>query len=156
LQRMVTNDVSLLTPNRAQYSFMCNESGGTIDDFLIYMMEENHYLLVVNAANTEKDYAWLIDHKLESEEVNIVDDSDKYALLAVQGPLSAQIIQRLTNENIDEIKAFSFKNNVEIKGLKGTILLSRTGYTGEDGFEIYLSKEEASLLWNNILEAGQA
>lgn len=156
LQKVVTNDVSLLTPNRAQYSFMCNEQGGTIDDFLIYMIAENHYLLVVNAANTEKDFAWLKQQKQTDEDVVIIDDSDKYALLALQGPLSAQILQRLTDESLAEIKSFTFRNNVEISGLNKGVLLSRTGYTGEDGFEIYLDAAEARTLWNVLLDEGKA
>lgn len=154
LQRVVTNDVSKLTPNRAQYSFMCNEQGGTIDDFLIYMIDQNHYLLVVNAANTDKDFDWLLSQKNSEEAVEITNDSDKYALLAVQGPLAASIIQKVTSENVEEIRSFSFKNDVKIKGLTNGVLLSRTGYTGEDGFEIYLDASDARDLWNILLEAG--
>lgn len=154
LQRIVTNDVTLLSPNKAQYSFMCNEDGGTIDDFLIYMLDEAEYLLVVNAANIEKDYQWLLDHKRNDEQVIIRDDSDNYALIAVQGPKAEEIVQKMTSEDITAIKPFSFKRNLTLTGLNAKVLLSRTGYTGEDGFEIYVSAEEGRNLWNVLLNVG--
>lgn len=155
LQRVVTNDVAKLTPNRAQYSFMCNEQGGTIDDFLIYMLAENQYLLVVNAANTEKDYNWLVAQKQNDEAVEIDDVSEQYSLLAVQGPLAETILQKITDENLAAIKSFAFKNDVAVKGLTKGVLISRTGYTGEDGFEIYVAADDARTLWKIILDAGE-
>lgn len=155
LQRLVTNDVAKLSPNRAQYTFMCNEAGGTIDDFLIYMIEDNHYLLVVNAANREKDFAWLTKHRLDNEEVTIKDDSDNYGLLAVQGPNAAQIIEQMTNEDISSIRPFSFLNNVSLQDVNVPVLLSRTGYTGEDGFEIYIKASESRNLWSALLKHGE-
>lgn len=155
LQRIVTNDVANLTPNRAQYSFMCNEHGGTIDDFLIYMLKEEHYLLVVNAANREKDYNWLKTQKRANEAVVISDDSDKYGLIAVQGPKAVEVIQSMTDENIAALKPFSFAQNVVLRDVKVPVLLSRTGYTGEDGFEIYIDASEVVNLWQALLTHGE-
>jgi len=154
LQTVVTNDVSNLTPTRAQYTFMCNEDGGTIDDFLIYMIEKDYYLLVVNAANTEKDFNWLKKHNSFGDEVTIEDASDHYALLALQGPKAEEILQTLTETNLQEIKLFAFENAVLFKPLEVGALVSRTGYTGEDGFEIYIDASHGRKLWNLILEAG--
>lgn len=153
LQRMVTNDVAKLEVNRAQYTFMCNESGGTIDDFLIYRLQEDAYLLVVNAANIDKDFNWLKKHH-NDEVVNITNQSDDYALLAIQGPLAEQILQRATSENTAEIKPFRFKQGVKMDGVEGEAIVSRTGYTGEDGFEIYIPVTSAANLWKVLLKAG--
>lgn len=154
LQTVVTNDVSKLTPNRAQYNFMCNENGGTIDDFLIYMIENNHYLLVVNAANTDKDFAWLNEHNTFGEDVTVKDASSEYALLALQGPNSEEILQALTQTPLNDIKLFGFENSVQFKSIEADALVSRTGYTGEDGFEIYIDVTHGRDLWNLILETG--
>src|SRR5699024_7789057 len=142
-----------LVPNKAQYTFMCYEDGGTIDDFLIYMLAENDYLLVVNAANVEKDFKWLNEH-LGNEQVQIENVSETYALLAIQGPFATQILQKATKEPLEEIKSFRFEQVVEIEGIDVTVLLSRTGYTGEDGFEIYISHAHALTLWHKLLEIG--
>lgn len=153
LQKMVTNDVSKLVPNKAQYTFMCDENGGTIDDFLIYMLDENKYLLVVNAANIEKDVKWLHDHQT-NEQVQIINQSDEYALLAIQGPLAETILQKVTDEPLHELKPFRFKQGIKIESINQPVLLSRTGYTGEDGFEIYVATDGAIALWNTLLKAG--
>src|SRR5699024_8205098 len=153
LQKLVTNDVSKLVPNKAQYTFMCDEAGGTIDDFLIYMFAENEYLLVVNAANIEKDVHWLQSHR-DKEQVDIHNLSNEYALLAIQGPLAESILQKITTESLQEIKPFRFKQDVKIDNINHPVFLSRTGYTGEDGFEIYMNTADAIDVWNNILDAG--
>jgi len=155
LQQVTTNDVATLTPNRAQYTFMCNEDGGTIDDFLIYMLEENNYLLVVNAANIEKDYEWLKKHNTFGDDVTIVNDSDNYALLALQGPKSEAILQKLTEFDLSAIKPFGFDQNVTFRSIDSQALVSRTGYTGEDGFEIYIDTHAGRDLWNLILAEGE-
>lgn len=155
LQRMVTNDVEKLTPNRAQYSFMCNEHGGTIDDFLIYMLKENHYLLVVNAANREKDFAWLTNHLRDEEDVTVKDVSDLYGLIAVQGPKAKDVIMTMTDENISDLKPFSFLQDVKLRDVNVPVLISRTGYTGEDGFELYIEAKETPKLWNALLTYGE-
>lgn len=153
LQKMVTNDVSKLSNGKIQYTAMCYENGGTVDDFLIYKIRDDYFLLVVNAANTDKDYEWLKKH--EEDGVTIENVSSSYAQLALQGPKAEQVLQKLTDEDLSEIKMFRFKDEVQLKGLKNGALISRTGYTGEDGFEIYLSPEDGITLWKNILDAGQ-
>ncbi|GLH64976.1 glycine cleavage system aminomethyltransferase GcvT [Parageobacillus sp. G301] len=151
LQKMMTNDVSKLTDGRAQYSLMCYEDGGTVDDLLIYKKADGHYLLVVNAANIEKDFEWLHDHLFG--DVELVNISQEIAQLALQGPLAEQVLQKLTNTDLSAIKFFSFQDDININGVKA--LVSRTGYTGEDGFEIYCRREDAVTLWESILEAGK-
>src|SRR5699024_4379650 len=156
LQQMITNDLSKLTPKRAQYTFMCNETGGTIDDFLIYMIEEDHYFLVVNAANTEKDFEWLTKHnKYTKDDLLIENVSDQYGLLALQGPKAEEILQTLTETRLSDIKFFRFEENVQFTGIDQGALVSRTGYTGEDGFEIYIDSRSSRELWNKILKAGE-
>src|SRR5690625_21017 len=155
LQSVVTNDVAKLVPNKAQYTFMCYENGGIVDDFLIYMIEQDHYLLVVNAANTEKDYQWLQTQNKNNENVIIEDVSDTYALLALQGPLAEKILQKVIEIDLSEMKPFSFENNVKFNHTNFEALISRTGYTGEDGFEIYVNTENSRELWKIILKAGE-
>ncbi|WP_028399177.1 glycine cleavage system aminomethyltransferase GcvT [Ectobacillus panaciterrae] len=151
LQRMLTNDIALLKDGGAQYTAMCYENGGTVDDLLVYKKADNDYLLVVNAANIQKDYEWLASHT--EGDVTVTNVSDKIAQLALQGPNAEAILQKLTNEDLKEIKFFKFKDNVEFDGMKA--LISRTGYTGEDGFEIYCKSENAAVLWDKLLEAGK-
>lgn len=156
LQYLTTNDVSKLVPNKAQYAFMCYEDGGTVDDFLIYMLKENEFLVVVNAANTEKDFEWMVkNNHYSSDEVNIDNVSSQYAQLALQGPLAEVILQKLTTTDLDNIKFFRFDTEVYFSGIQTPAIVSRTGYTGEDGFEIYIDREQGPLLWNVILEKGK-
>ncbi|PID22984.1 glycine cleavage system protein T [Sporosarcina sp. P3] len=151
LQKLVTNDVSKLKIGQAQYTVMCNEQGGTIDDFLIYKLEEERYLLVVNASNIEKDVAWMNEQKLDH--VVIDNQSSNYALLALQGPVAESVLQKLTDGPLEEIKFFRFKEHVQVAG--EDVLVSRTGYTGEDGFEIYGTPEAIQNLWAKILQEGK-
>lgn len=155
LQHMVTNDVSKLVQTRVQYALMCNEKGGTIDDFLIYMMKDNEYFLVVNASNVEKDVAWLKKHAENYKDVSITDESENYALLALQGPFAEKILEKLTDESIKPLRFFSFYPNIQLKELQEHVIISRTGYTGEDGFEIYVKKQASRKLWNLLLGAGK-
>lgn len=150
LQKMVTNDVSKLKDGQAQYTAMCYENGGTVDDLLIYKRGENNYLLVVNASNIDKDLEWMNSHVTEN--VKIEDASSSFALLALQGPIAQEVLQTLTDEPLADIKFFRFKENVDISGQQ--VLVSRTGYTGEDGFEIYGTPEAIVELWSIILKAG--
>ncbi|SEH61666.1 aminomethyltransferase [Halobacillus karajensis] len=154
LQRMLTNDVSKLEPGKAQYTIMCYEDGGTVDDLIVYHLAEYKYLLVVNAANRVKDYEWLKKH-IQGEEVTIEDVSDEYVQLAIQGPKAEQTLQTITDSDLSDIKFFRFKQGVTLKGVDGEALISRTGYTGEDGFEIYLHANSGAQLWQAILEAGE-
>ena len=153
LQKMLSNDLSKLKINKAQYTILCNEQGGTIDDLLIYKLTDTSFLLVVNAANTDKDFEWLKKH--QSGEVTVENISSSYAQLALQGPLAQRILQKLVkNEDLDNIKFFSFKQDVQIGDVQA--LVSRSGYTGEDGFEIYCKQEDAIYIWENILTVGES
>jgi aminomethyltransferase len=157
LNYAITNDVSKLSPNSAQYSVMCKENGGIIDDFLIYRLEEEKFMMVSNATNREKDYNWI--KNLKGSNVKIEEVSDNVAMLAVQGPNAERTLQKISSEDLAKVERFkcgrSRLANVEV-------FLSRTGYTGEDGFEIFvwdasLAKPDNALkLWAAILEAGKA
>ncbi|MFD1705388.1 glycine cleavage system aminomethyltransferase GcvT [Siminovitchia sediminis] len=152
LQKMMTNDFSRLKDGDAMYTAMCYENGGTVDDLLVYRFSEEEYFLVVNAANTEKDYDWLQEHA--SGDVNIENVSDQYGLIAIQGPKAQDILQKVTeNTDLSEIRFFKFKRNVDLDGAKA--LISRTGYTGEDGFEIYCQAIDSVKIWKRLLEAGK-
>lgn len=146
LQYISSNDVSTLTPGKVQYSYFPNEKGGIVDDFLLYMLAENEYMLVLNAANLEKDLAWIQHHN--SFDSTIDNQSNNYSLLAVQGPKSLLLLQQLTNENLSEINYYNF--------IVGTIaeiddvIISRTGYTGEIGFELYVSNKDVKKLWESL------
>lgn len=150
LQYLVTNDVTLMQPGDALYTLMCYEDGGTVDDLIIYKKRDNDYLVVVNAANTEKDFEWMKQHV--SDGVEIKNISSEVAQLAIQGPKAEAILQKITETPLNEIKFFKFKDEVRISGI--SCLVSRTGYTGEDGFEIYCSWNDAPSLWRAVLEAG--
>ena len=151
LQKMFTNDISKIKNGGAQYNAMCYENGGTVDDLLVYKIEDNHYLLVVNASNIDKDFKWLEDH-LDGD-VSIENLSEKMALLALQGPLAEKVLQKLAGSDLSKIGVFKFQQEVEINGKNA--LVSRTGYTGEDGFEIYCDSSDAVELWKAILSAGE-
>jgi aminomethyltransferase len=152
LQNLITNDLSKLKDNQVFYTFMCNYNGGVVDDLLVYKYSDEHFLLVVNAANIEKDYKWMKDNK-GVYEVEINNISDEISELAVQGPKAEEILQKLTYTDLSEIKFFYFKDNVKIAGIE--CLVSRTGYTGEDGFEIYMPNKYAVELWEKIIEVGK-
>ncbi|WP_163526348.1 glycine cleavage system aminomethyltransferase GcvT [Halobacillus ihumii] len=154
LQGMLTNDVSKLEPGKAQYTIMCYENGGTVDDLIVYMLDENDYLLVINAANREKDVQWLKDH--QNGEVTIEDVSDEFVQLALQGPRAEEILQQLTEVDLSSIKFFRFLKDVSFEGVEDRAIVSRTGYTGEDGFEIYLPAASGPALWQAILSKGAA
>lgn len=151
LQKMMTNDISKLKNSGAQYTAMCYENGGTVDDLLVYKIEDDHYLLVVNASNIEKDFNWLQDHA--EGNVELKNLSEDMAQLAIQGPLAEKVLQKLAGTNLSDIGFFKFQQDVDLNGRKA--LVSRTGYTGEDGFEVYCDAKDAAALWNEILEAGK-
>ncbi|MFM1852381.1 MAG: hypothetical protein RIS54_2065 [Verrucomicrobiota bacterium] len=150
LSRLVTNDVSRLFPGRVLYSPMCYPSGGVVDDLLVYMRAPADYFLCINAGNITKDLAWL-DEQAAGFDVTVTDRSADYALLAVQGPQAAGIVQSLTGAKLDAVKYYHF--------VEGTVagvhcLISRTGYTGEDGFELYHATGDAVVLAEALLKAG--
>jgi aminomethyltransferase len=143
LNYCLTNDVTKLNETKAQYTFLCNENGGVIDDLVIYKLDEEEYLLIVNAGNTETDFEWL--SSIKGYDVSVVNDSSKYGQLAIQGPNARQIVQSVVEEDISSMKLFTFKQNIKIDGK--TVILSQSGYTGEDGFEIYCNSEDTLQLW---------
>jgi aminomethyltransferase len=146
LQYITTNDVSNLTPGKIQYTCLPNTKGGIVDDLLLYMISKNNYLLVVNASNMEKDLAWINKHNTFG--CSIDNQSDNYSLLAIQGPKAIKLLQELTNINLSEIKYYNFKIGAiaEIED----VIISRTGYTGEIGFELYVKNESTKKLWDAI------
>ena len=152
IQYLITNDIKNLKEEEIIYSPMCYENGMTVDDLLVYKIEEENYLLVINAGNIDKDYVW-IKNQSEKFDVTINNISNKIGQLAIQGPKAEEILSELVNVNLNEIEFYKFKNNVDVCGEK--CLVSRTGYTGEDGFEIYCDGNVVEKIWNNILETGK-
>ncbi len=152
LQYLTPNDVSRLFPIKAHYTALTTEKGTFVDDLLIYCLGENDYLLVVNAANTEKDFEWILSHKAEYN-VWIENESDKYTQMALQGPKALEILQPLTELRLEEMKMFG-ANWGSIAGEK--VLISRTGYTGEDGFEIYTLSLKPERIYNLIMKNGKS
>ncbi|KGL45196.1 glycine cleavage system aminomethyltransferase GcvT [Listeria sp. SHR_NRA_18] len=150
LQKVLSNDISKLKIGKAQYNIMCYETGGVVDDLVVYMRADDDYLLVVNASNTEKDFEWLEKHA--SEGVNVQNVSADYGQLALQGPNAEAILATLTNADLAALTFFGFVDNVEVAGV--TALISRSGYTGEDGFEIYTKASDTPQVWEAILEKG--
>ena len=146
LQYITSNDVSILQPGQVQYTCLPNDTGGIVDDFLLYMMGKNNYLLVINASNTEKDLSWMNKHN--SFECTIDNQSDNYSLLAVQGPKSIELLQKLTTINLSEIRYYNFRIG-SIAGIDN-VILSRTGYTGEVGFELYVKNKNVRELWDAL------
>lgn len=151
LQKLVTNDVSKIAMNQTQYTTMCYEDGGVVDDLLIYRLGEEKYLLVVNAANIEKDVAWMESQAFG--DTTITNDSENFGQLALQGPKAIEALQTLTDFTLTDVKPFHLAQNVDIAGYE--TLISRTGYTGEDGFEIYGTPETVVALWDKILASGE-
>nr|WP_246143111.1 glycine cleavage system aminomethyltransferase GcvT [Macrococcus equipercicus] len=150
LQSVLTNDVTKVTQNKAQYSMLCNEQGGVIDDLVVYQLEADKYLLVVNAGNTDIDYSWLKQHEIDGAEVMNV--SHEYGQLAVQGPDSEKIMASLVAEDISGLKLFEYIQDVELFGEK--VILSQSGYTGEHGYEIYCEAPVTEKIWDGLLAAG--
>lgn len=153
IQNLVTNDLNKITDNGVLYSLMCYEDGGVVDDLLIYRFSQHEYLLVINASNVDKDYQWMLQNA-KGFKVNLKNISSEMSEVALQGPNAQEILQNLTNTDLNEIKFFNFKDGIEIGNIK--CLVSRTGYTGEDGFEIYTENNNIEAIWNMILEKGKS
>ncbi|MFT6981904.1 MAG: aminomethyltransferase [Crocinitomicaceae bacterium] len=150
IQKVTSNDASVLTIGRAQYSCMPNGKGGVIDDLIIYKIKEEEYLLVVNASNIDKDWDWISSHN--SFGATMRNLSDDYSLLAIQGPKAVEAMQSLTSINLSEIKYYHF----EVADFAGVdhVIISATGYTGSGGFEIYCKNDVAEQVWDKVFEAG--
>ena len=152
IQKVTTNDASVLTVGRAQYSCLPNNEGGIVDDLIIYKMKEEEYLLVVNASNIEKDWNWISSHNdVNADMKNLSDD---YSLLAIQGPKAIEAMQSLTSVDLSAIKYYHF----EVGTFAGidNVIISATGYTGSGGFEIYCKNSEVEHIWNKAFEAGSS
>lgn len=150
VNRLTSNDASKLVNGQAQYSALTTPEGTVIDDLLVYRFAGDHLFLVVNAGTTEKDWDWIVSQRRE-ENVDLKNSSSEYCQIAVQGPAALEILQKLTDAPLAEIKYYHFTNG-EVDGVPA--IISRTGYTGEDGFEVYAAADIAEQLWNRILKAG--
>ncbi len=147
---LVSNDASKLVDEQAQYSALTTPEGTVIDDLLVYRFAEDHLLLVVNAGTTDKDWDWISSHR-ENEDIELRNVSANYCQIALQGPDALGILQKLTRLPLSEVKYYHFREG-EVDGVPA--IVSRTGYTGEDGFEVYASPDKAEQLWNRTLDAG--
>lgn len=151
IQHLVTNDLSKMYDGQIKYTLMCNEEGGTIDDLLVYRLDSNTYLFVVNASNREKDYNWMVSKKFGN--ISISDISDDIALIAVQGPNSLKVLTKLAEASQLPSKYYTFNSKVEVAGCE--TFVSMTGYTGELGYEIYCKPDDAKTIWCELLEKGK-
>ena len=152
IQRVTSNDVSLLTDGKIQYSCFPNEQGGIVDDLLVYRITSDSYMLVVNASNIDKDWEWMSARNTNGAEMHNI--SDKTSLLAVQGPKAVEALQSLTNINLKDMAYYTFEKGT-FAGIDN-ILISATGYTGAGGFEIYFENEHAQTIWDAVFKAGAA
>jgi len=152
LQYLVPNDVSLLTVGQALYTQLLLPDGNTIDDLIIYRLADMHYMLVVNAANIDKDFAWVEEQAKNFKDVQVANQSDTTALLALQGPAAQSILQTLTDADLASIRYYHSLAGV-VDGVN--CIISRTGYTGEDGFELYCAPVDVVALWTDLLAAGK-
>ena len=150
IQRVCSNDASKLEDGEAQYSCFPNQDGGVVDDLIVYRIAAEKWLLVVNASNIDKDWAWINSHN--TMEATLENSSDHYSLLAIQGPKAIQAMQSLTQEDLSAIKFYTFKMNT-FAGVEN-VIISATGYTGSGGFEIYCKNTQVAKIWTKVLEAG--
>lgn len=151
VQKITSNDVDKLEPGKIQYSCFPNGEGGIVDDLLVYKYEEEKYLLVVNGANIEKDWAWV--QKCNTINAELENASDLISQLAVQGPLAQKTLQKLTDTDLNSIPYYTFKTT-EIAGIEN-VIISNTGYTGAGGFELYFYSSEGNEIWDKIMKAGK-
>ncbi|MDT0554765.1 glycine cleavage system aminomethyltransferase GcvT [Patiriisocius hiemis] len=151
IQKVCSNDASKLVDGQAQYSCFPNEEGGIVDDLIVYRLEAEKWLLVVNASNIEKDWNWINLHNTMKAELRNI--SEEYSLLAIQGPKAVEAMQSLTSEDLSAIKFYTFKVS-DFAGIPH-VIISATGYTGSGGFEIYCKNSEVEQIWNHVLEAGK-
>ena len=149
VQYILSNDANNLTDNKAMYTALCNEEGGIIDDLVTYKLADDRFLLIFNAANTDKDFNW-ISKQSENFDVKVNNTSDEYGQLAIQGPKARDLVNENVDIDVSDMKMFEFKQNVDLFGKK--VILSQSGYTGEDGFEIYCKSEDTVDIWNQLLK----
>lgn len=151
IQRVTSNDASVLVDGKAQYSCLPNDKGGIVDDLIVYKIADEHYMLVVNASNMDKDWNWISKHNTKG--VDMQNISDDTSLLAVQGPKAMATLQKLTDVKLSEIPYYAFRIGT-FNGVN-EVIISNTGYTGAGGFELYFPNEHAEKIWDAILEAGK-
>ncbi|MCH8545098.1 MAG: glycine cleavage system aminomethyltransferase GcvT [Cryomorphaceae bacterium] len=151
VQYVTSNDVSKLTIGKIQYSCLPNEQGGIVDDLLVYKLNHDEFMLVVNASNLDKDFQWISKHN--RFDCTLKDHSENMSLLALQGPKAKEILSKLTNANLEDIPYYNFQLG-EVAGIQN-VIISNTGYTGAGGFELYIANESAELLWKALLSAGE-
>ncbi len=152
IQKITSNDASKLVNEQAQYSCFPNETGGIVDDLIVYKFNTEKWLLVVNASNMEKDWDWINKHNTMGAQLRNL--SEDYSLLAIQGPKAVEAMQSLTSEDLSAIKFYHFKVS-DFAGIKH-VIISATGYTGSGGFEIYCKNSEVEQIWNKVMEAGSS
>lgn len=152
LDYIVANDIQSMENGKVLYTHFTNENGGVVDDLLVYKYSDDKILLVVNASNVDKDFGWVSSHA-KGYQVEVSNLSDDTAEIAIQGPKAESILQRITDTKLSEMDAFTFQDHVIVDGID--CLISRTGYTGEDGFEIYMKPDKIEQLWNKFLEIGK-
>jgi aminomethyltransferase len=153
VQWLTTNDASKLAVGQAQYSALATPEGTFVDDILVYRLAGDHYLLVVNAGSTSADHVWIREHvAAQGGDVSIVNSSSRYSLIAVQGPAAQSVVQPLATVDLDTLRYYWFAHG-EVAGVRA--LVSRTGYTGEDGFEIFIPPASAGKVWDALLDAGR-
>lgn len=151
LNHMMTNDISNMNQKQIVYTFMCYPDGGVVDDLLVYKYNDDKYFLVVNAANLDKDMEWLTAN-MGDFEVELDNVSDNTCILALQGPNAEKILQKITDLDLSQLKSFHFEDNIRLEDVDAKI--SRTGYTGEDGFEIFLNNADVVSIWRRLLDVG--
>lgn len=151
VNRLTTNDVRALVDGQAHYSALTNKMGGVVDDLLVYRFAEEKLLLVVNAGTTDKDWEWILSHKTDDDDLVLTNSSGEFCQIAVQGPNAEGILQKLTETDLPAIEYYHFTEGW-VDGAEA--IISRTGYTGEDGFEVYAAPDCAEQLWDKLLETG--
>ena len=153
VQRILSNDASRLTNGQAQYSALLTPAGTFLDDVIVYRMAASHYLLVVNAANAAKDYAWIAEQVKDVGDTAVVDSSSRYALISIQGPAALEVLQPLATVDLEDLRYYGFTHG-EVSSARA--MIARTGYTGEDGFEIFVPPAMAPRVWQALLESGRS
>ena len=153
VQRVSSNDAARLAVGQAQYTGLLTPAGTYVDDMIVYRMAQNHFMLVVNASNVAKDYAWISEHIKTVGEAAAVDSSSRYALIAIQGPASTEVLQPLATVELNEIPPWGFAHG---HVAEARVTIARTGYTGEDGFEIFVPPPQAEMVWRGLLQGGRS
>jgi aminomethyltransferase len=153
VQRISSNDAAALQVGQAHYTGLLTPAGTYVDDMIVYRMAPSHFMLVVNASNTAKDFAWISEQIKPAGDAAVVDSSSRYALISIQGPASVEVLQPISTVDLSEVRPFGFAHG---HVADARVMVARTGYTGEDGFEIFVPPTQADAVWRGLLEAGRA